>query len=94
MTEEADRIPTRRDFDVVRSHSPELRLSAGRRPLSRLPYGAPKSGAVLTGAPPRENTNLSEKGEWELGLGDEADASGGAKGERSYGHLLTGAAFS
>jgi len=54
--EATNRIPNRRDSDTVRSHSPEWRLSAGRRPLSRLPYGAPKTGAVWTGTPsPRKH---------------------------------------
>ena len=46
---------------------PALRFSAGRESLSRLPFGAPKPGAVLTGTPSPQGKNLTEKGEWELG---------------------------
>src|ERR1700685_3324994 len=41
---------------------PLPRLSAGRRVQSRLPYGAPKNGAVLTGASSPQNTTLLIRG--------------------------------
>jgi hypothetical protein len=46
---------------------PAPRFSAGREALSRLPYGAPKTGAVWTGPPSPQRQNPTEKGEWELG---------------------------
>ena len=43
------RIPKRFGSDVVRSHSPQRDDLRCRGVLSRLPYGAPNNGAVLTG---------------------------------------------
>jgi len=64
--EVANRIPKRRDSDMVRSHSPHPQLSAGSEVLSRLPFGAPKNGAVLTGPRSPRRTKHPGKGEWEL----------------------------
>ena len=48
---------------------PVPRLSAGREVLSRLPYVAPKTGAVLTEPPsPREAQNLLGRGNGSSGL--------------------------
>jgi hypothetical protein len=41
---------------------PLPRLSAGRRVLSRLPYGAPKNGAVLTGPSSPQNQTMLIRG--------------------------------
>src|SRR6266850_1243178 len=64
--EVANRIPKRRDSDMVRSHSPHPQLSAGSEVLSRLPFGAPKNGAVLTGPRSPRRTKHPGKGELEL----------------------------
>src|SRR5712671_1649909 len=49
--EATNRIPNRRGSRMGPLPFPLLRFWAGRGPLSRLPFGAPKPGAVLTAAP-------------------------------------------
>jgi hypothetical protein len=83
MRQGGQQDPERRGFEVVRSHSPRLRLSAGRATLSRLPYGAPKARGLDRVARPAKNTKGSEKGEWELSL----DSVARAKGKRNLRFL-------
>src|SRR5580700_9243420 len=55
-------IPKRLGSGVGPLPFPLPRLSAGRRVLSRLPYGAPKNGAVLTGPSSPQNKTLLIRG--------------------------------
>ena len=62
--EVANRIPKRRDSDMVRSHSPHPQLSAGSEVLSRLPFGAKKRRGLDRTSLPAKN-----KTPWEGGMG-------------------------
>jgi len=63
--EATHRIPNWRSSVIGPLPFPALRFSAGREPLSRLPFGAPKNGAVWTAAP----SPLQEKSHGDGGMG-------------------------
>src|ERR1700683_2844843 len=76
---------------------PLPRLSAGRRVQSRLPYGAPKNGAVLTGPFSPQNKTLLIRGNgislvwaaWlEASVGLRWSAAGGNASNRILKYIL------
>jgi hypothetical protein len=83
MQQGGQQDPERRGFDVVRSHSPRSRLSAGRAAQSRLPCGAQKARGLDRAALPAKNTNVLRRGNgssvWAV--------VGAAKGERNLRFL-------